>query len=194
MNAPSRPDARSDPGDSTTGRRVRLRGRGAPPSSSPLFTLAVEWQALVDRIEAAGGELVADTEAEFRRLADAIAAKVDAYGALLDTLELQAGGLQDRIAVLQGKLRARVRTGERLRERLVDVMRRMDVRKLEGEEYAARLGESDAVVVEEEGRVPANFWRPVPAILDIAGIKRALKAGQAVPGARLEERTWVAIK
>jgi hypothetical protein len=50
------------------------------------------------------------------------------------------------------------------------------------------------VVVEDEGRLPERYKQPVITVKVLrAEIARALKAGQEVPGARLERTTRLVI-
>ncbi len=53
---------------------------------------------------------------------------------------------------------------------------------------------SEAVEITEELNIPAEFWRMKDPEIDKAGIKKALKAGVAVKGARLVTNNNMQIK
>jgi chromosome segregation ATPase len=163
-------------------------------TTATLFNLTAEWMTLVEAIEAADGALTEETEAALRQLTDALADKVDGYGQVIHTLDLQITGYEDRIKAFQTAIRARRRTIDRLDERLIEAMQRMGTRKLAGDLYTAALRESQAVRVEDEAAIPSAFWRQPPPEIDRAAIHKELRTGGIVPGASLEVRPFVMLR
>lgn len=62
-----------------------------------------------------------------------------------------------------------------------------DLRKLSEPEFTVALrAKPGNLVITDEAAVPGAYWIPQPAKLDKQGLKAALRAGQAVPGALLD--------
>ena len=184
------------------GQRHRFRGIGQqrPGPTVSAFQLAEEWLQLTEAVEAAGGELTEETEAEFRRLVDAFGTKVDAYGAVFQTYGLAVAGLDDRIAALAKQRAARLRLAERVKGRLLEAMVLAGAMRWQGDTYGARRGSSSAVVFDEERGepdpwdVPPEFVDPQAPKISKARIKRALEDGRTVEGWAIEPRPWVALE
>ena len=104
----------------------------------------------------------------------------------LESLEAQAKAEEERLAARRRKL---VEMRESLEEYAVRAMEATGQTKLEGQLHTLKLRRlPPSVVILDEGKIPASMKRipppPAPAP-DKAAIKRALLAGEEVPGADL---------
>ena len=86
----------------------------------------------------------------------------------------------------------------RIRQYLKDNMERVGILKIEGPHFSISIKKNPpAVHVEAPELVPAEFMRippPPPPVVDKKAVADALKAGQDVPGCRLEHGTRLAIR
>jgi hypothetical protein len=158
-----------------------------------LFQLSAAWVELVAALEDAGGELTPELQAIWDGLMADLGQSVDRYGHVLKSLELQAIAHRDRAQYHAAAAQAREHAQKRLKERLATTMQTLGVRKLAGEDFTGYLKTSEAVLIEDESRLPDEAWR-VKREVDRAAIRDALKAGKTIPGASLEARESAYIK
>lgn len=86
---------------------------------------------------------------------------------------------------------------ESLREYIARCMDACGVSKIEGPAVALSFRKSSAVVINEQGLIPAEFMKqpePPPPAPSKTLIAEAIKAGREVPGAHLEQRKSLQIK
>jgi hypothetical protein len=95
----------------------------------------------------------------------------------------------DRLAT-----RAKVLTNQagRLKQKLVDWL--PVGTKLSNDVVKIGWGKSTAVEVVDADALPANCWKERDPLIDVAGIKRRIKLGEGIPGAKLVTRHYVNIK
>jgi hypothetical protein len=125
---------------------------------------------------------LADTLEGCTDLNEAVAAVV--RSALED--EALAEGLKGHIEALQDRFR---RLGERASRRRAiarDAMIEVDLRKIAAPDFtvSVRPG-SRALVVTDEGAIPAPYWQPREPRLDRLELIRDLKSGASIAGAQL---------
>ena len=98
-----------------------------------------------------------------------------------------AKALRGRIAEVDARLARFERRVERKRQLVTTVMERAQLRKIVEPDFSASLRRTPpGLLVLDEGRIPTSFWRPQPAKLDRRAVLAALKAGQEINGAALD--------
>jgi hypothetical protein len=139
-----------------------------------------------------GGEISPEIEALIDRSGQALAAKCDSYGFVLQALEAQEQLASQRKAEWDAFLKATERSKANLKYRLLAAMQALNVAELAGDQSTFRLqANPPSVVIEELSKLPAEFIviePPPPPVqkIDKKAIADAIKAGREVPGARLE--------
>ena len=125
---------------------------------------------------------LADTLEGLTDLHDVVAAIV--RSALLD--EALAEGLRGHVTTLQERLRRLNERASARRQIARDAMIEVDIRKIVAPDFtlSVRRG-SPALVVLDEGAVPATYWEPREPRLDRLGLLNDLKKGVPVEGAKL---------
>ena len=111
-------------------------------------------------------------------------------------LEAMAGAIkdaEDRMARRRRAIEGRVKW---LKDYLKQNMEACDIQKIESPWFVLAIQKNPAAVdVFDEAAVPAEFKEEVVSVrVDKAGIKRALEAGESVPGAALTRGTRLAIR
>jgi hypothetical protein len=160
-----------------------------------LHELEADRKALLDEVEAAGGEFGPEQEARLEALDAAILGKVDAYGWVVSRLEKEAELFTERARALAVRARSRLAMAGRLRERMAGHLASRGLRKLEGDDYTVYLSEAETVVIEcDPALLPAAFLRPRESEPDRDGLRRALKEGRRIHGVRLERTPYVTIR
>ena len=73
-----------------------------------------------------------------------------------------------------------------IRARYLTIMQQHGLRKVSGKVYTASVRESQAVAIEDQNAIPAEFWKvKEERTVDKVMVKNHIKAGQVVPGCSL---------
>jgi hypothetical protein len=164
-------------------------------STLRLYEIANDYlRALEDlaEVEDLPQEVIADT---LEGLQGAFEQKALNVGAYLRGLEAEASAIGEVCKSMERRQRSLERHAERLRDYLKAQMERTGTLKLKNHSLTLRVqANPPGVVVEDEGRLPECYKQPVITVRVLrAEIARARKAGQEVPGARLERTTRLVI-
>ena len=125
---------------------------------------------------------LADTVEGLTDLHEIVAAVV--RSALFD--EALAAGLKSHIQVLQVRLDRLMERATERRRIARDAMSEVAVRKIAAPDFTLSLRPgSPALVVVDEGAIPASYWEPREPKLNKLGLIADLKRGTAIPGANL---------
>ena len=164
-----------------------------------LFQLAAELEALRQKLIENGNDdqTVADTlegealEFDNKILACAYARKD--LGALL-------AARKEALREMQEAIQRTERQIGRLEEYMMAAMRRVNRPVIAGRHFTVQImGKTPAVVIENSEMIPADFYRvtdskPPSPVVDRRAISEALKRGESVPGARLDDGKKVVIR
>jgi hypothetical protein len=144
------------------------------------------YRAIRDRIIALEAEIdeqtLVDTLEGLTNLHEVVAAVV--RSALVD--EALAEGLKGHIEAMQERLRRLSERASARRQIARDAMIEVDLRKIAAPDFtvSVRPG-SPALVVTDEGAIPAPYWQPREPRLDRLGLLNDLKRGMPIAGAAL---------
>lgn len=159
-----------------------------PIKSPTLYELTGELQDALARIEPnpETGEL--EGMEAFEQLALTTQAKILDCASAIRNFE----NLIDEISAQQKELAARKKCAEaiidRIKARCVESMEWMELKSIQSPTVSVALRPATRVEVFDAEQIPREFIRVKSvASLDKIGIGQALKAGQDVPGARLEK-------
>ncbi|MGH8567010.1 MAG: siphovirus Gp157 family protein [Gammaproteobacteria bacterium] len=117
-------------------------------------------------------------------------------GAYIRTVEAEASAIEEARKGMERRQRSLTRHAERLREYVKAQIERTGMGKIKNHYLTLRVQNNPpSVVVEDEDSIPAEYKRSetVTTLLR-AEIGRALKAGEAVPGSRLQRSTRLVIQ
>jgi predicted nuclease with TOPRIM domain len=172
-------------------------------STLRLYEIADNYlQALEDlaELEELPAEVIADT---LEGLQGSFEAKAVSVGAYIKTLEAEASAIEEARKSMEQRQKALKRHADRLREYLKAQMERTGLRhiKVPPKRITApciilRLQTNPpSVVVEDEQRIPECYKQEVITVKVLkAEIAKALKGGEEVPGARLEQSNRLVIQ
>ncbi len=149
---------------------------------------AAQYQVIRDRLRDLDPDLdeqtLTDTLEGLTDLHEMLVAVVRA--ALTD--EALAFGLRELIGALETRLERLEYRAAKRREMVRDAMVESDIKKIAAPDFTLviRSG-SPALVVTDEGAIPAEFWVPRESRLDRQGLLTRLKLGVEVSGAQLSD-------
>jgi hypothetical protein len=138
------------------------------------------------------GEVLFD-EDNFNELEVERQAKLEAVSLYIKNLEADAAAIRAEEKALAERRQAKERKAERLREYVTRSMQTFGDVKLETARVALSFRKSIAVKIMHEGRIPTRYIEYKPQVKR-AELKKALQAGDEVPGAILVERQNLQIK
>lgn len=168
----------------------------APVRTLTLYQLADDYLAAFDALTASDDfppEAVAATLAGLAGSFEDKAANVALY---IRTLEAEAAALEEAHQALERRATALTHQAERLRAYLKGEMERTGLTRLKQPFPVVRVQPNPpAVVIDDERRVPRRFKERVVTVkLLKAELARALKAGERIAGAHLEQTTRLVIQ
>jgi len=127
-----------------------------------------------------------DLEVAYAEKAENIAKMIRTLTATQEALDTEAKRLKARSATVKRKV-------EWLKGYLVESMRELGHKKIEGQVLNVTLTSNHRVEV--VGDVPERFQKTdINVSVDVAGIRQALKDGEDVPGATLQETNSIRIR
>ena len=160
-----------------------------------LYEMSMDIREALDELEASvneDGELVIDEgrwEAMTARLDGlklTFEQKATAVAGYCEELLATASAVKEAKDKMAKRQKAIENKAKRLKQYLLDQMDAAGIRKIEGPQLRITLGKvAPAVEVLDEAQIPARWWKPQPPVLDKAGLRAALKAGEDIPGAKL---------
>jgi hypothetical protein len=147
---------------------------------------AIHFRALRERIRAE------DPDIDERTLADTVEGQTDLPEILASIIrcalvdEALASGLQGHLEDMQERLAQLKRRAEKRRQLARDVMRELDLKKLDAPDFTAsiRPGASTLLVIDET-LVPKNYWEPREPRLNRQELLSDLKRGTEIAGVAL---------
>jgi Gp157 protein len=165
-------------------------------STLRLYEIADNYlQALEDlaELEDLPAEVIADT---LEALQGDFEHKAISTAAYIRTLEVEASAIEEAHKGMERRHKALMWHAERLREYLKEQMERTGMAKIKNCYLTLRVqANPPSVMVEDEEAIPACYKQRVIAVRVLKSeIARALKAGEEVPGARLEQSNRLVIQ
>jgi len=156
----------------------------------PLWKIESELEALLDSIDTCrDDELRLELEARIVQYVGAAAEKVDRIAAVLSTLDAVAANAKTEIDRLRVRQQSAEKAGQRLEQYVLRVLHERSGRPLKGHNVTFTVRHSEALIIDDPGAVP-DQWKRTTITVDIPKdpVKRAIKAGEAVPGVHIEQR------
>jgi hypothetical protein len=161
-----------------------------------LYEISGQYRQLAERLAEMDldAQTVADT-IEASGLTDALQVKAQGVEMVARAAEMHCPAIDAEIARLQVLKERRQKIAAGLREYIRRNMETAEIQRIECPLFALTLKKNPpAVEVLDEKEVPAQFWvtpqpKPPEPRIDKKSIAAAIKAGQAIPGARLVQNT-----
>ncbi len=166
-------------------------------NSITLYELSQDYRQALDVLTDPENDLPAEVIADtLEGLQGSLEDKAVNLAKFFRNLEAMAGAIkeaEDRMARRRRAIEGRVKS---LKDYLRTNMDACGIQKIESPWFVLAIQKNpSAVDVFDESAVPAEFKEEVVTVrLDKAGIKRALEAGQTVPGAALSRGTRLAVR
>lgn len=122
--------------------------------------------------------------------------KAVAVAAYVRNLEAEADAVETARKQMEARQRALQAHADRLRQYLKFEMERTGIVKVKSAELAIRIQKNPpSTIADDENQIPDEFKKTIVTVKVLrAEIGKAIKAGQAVPGAHIEQSTRLVIQ
>lgn len=157
-----------------------------------LYAIEEELQSLLDTVEVCPEELRPELEARIAEYVGSEAVKIDGIGRVLSSLAAVQSHARAEIERLQARQKSAENNAERLKAYILHVLAQRDGKPLKGNSVTFFVSRSEALIIDNPETVPAE-WKRTTVSVDIPKepVKRAIKAGQTIPGAHIEQREYL---
>jgi hypothetical protein len=155
----------------------------------PLWKIEDELEALLNSIESCPDELKPELEQRITQYAQSEIEKLDHIAGALASLEAVQANARGEIERLRARQQSAENAARRLEGYVLHVLRERDGRPLKGRNVTFTVRHSEALIIDDPDAVPAA-WKRTTISVDIPKdpIKKAIKTGENVPGAHIEQR------
>lgn len=127
-----------------------------------------------------------DLEAYLEELGQQEADKIDRFCQFVRIETERAEAIKAESKRLARKAQTAQNRLEYVKARYLNIMQQHGLRKVSGNVYTASVRESQAVAIEDQAAIPAEFWKvKEERSVDKVMVKNHIKAGQVVPGCSL---------
>lgn len=160
-----------------------------------IYEIPGELRDLLDRLDADPdtGEVDGEALAAYAEYNAAAAEKLEGTACYVRELKAEADAIKAEEERLAKRRKALENKSERLKNYMMPALEAMGG-KVKGVMASVRIGKSQAVTVFDLDALPDAFKRVVTKVdPDKVALKKALKAGEDIPGAALEDRHSVVI-
>lgn len=174
----------------------------APAEKKSLYQVNLELAKIVERLESLALNPDDQDGVEVEQLSamldindSDLEATLERYAWVMGEMKARAQFLKERAKAMADMAKAKESVIATLESRIKNALLLRGVSKVETETHTVSLRKSEGVVVTDEKAIPPSYMQTqIVSKPDKTGIKKALKMGQEIPGAFLEERQNVQIK
>ena len=163
-----------------------------------LYELSAAYRALSDRLSDTDmpPEAIADTlDGEAGDLED----KVTNTAKVIQNMRAEAKAIREATMSMLARAEATDKRADALATYLLSNMQLADMQKVKSPWFVVSLKTSKRTIIDDESLIPDDYLREIPAVAastapDKALIKSAMQDGFVVPGAHIEQHVTVSIK
>ncbi|VWB08357.1 siphovirus Gp157 family protein [Burkholderia lata] len=165
--------------------------------SLSLFAIAGDYRAQLDQLEQLGLD-----EQTFQDTLESISGDIEEksinVAMFVRNLEASAAAIETQIESMNDRAAAIRKKASHVRDYLLSNMEHAKLQKIESPFFVLSIRKNPpSLIVDDEKKIPPSFLKipePPSPSLDKAALKDALKAGQEIPGAHLEQKNRLEIK
>jgi hypothetical protein len=153
----------------------------------PLWQIEEQLTALLDSIDTCPDDLKDELEARIAEYLEKGVDKVDRIAHVFSSLDGIATNAKTEIERLRSRAQAAEKSAKRLEGYVLHVLRQRGGEPLRGRNNTFQARRSEALIITDPQLVPEE-WKRTTVTVDIPKdpLKRAIKAGQDIPGATIQ--------
>lgn len=120
--------------------------------------------------------------------------KLESYIYIQKQLESDLTAFKSEKDRLDKKIKACSNNIEKMKAAVLMFMLAAGVKKAKAGTFNLSVGTSEKIYVTDESKLPKEFFIEQQPKIDLASIKKLLKSGEKVPGAKLEQSEYVRVR
>ena len=164
-------------------------------SNLNIYQIEQEYLNLANQLIESGGECSPELELQLTINQDQLEQKARGYGFVVKQMESDISIIDAEIKRLGELKKSRLKTIDRLETTVSNAMQLYQIEKLETTTLKISFRKSESVEIDNEGDIPAQFLKEkITYTIDKVAIKEAIKKGEVVIGARLQQNKNIQIK
>lgn len=164
-------------------------------SNLNIFQIEQEYLELANQLIESGGECSPELELQLTINQDQLEQKARGYGFVVKQMENDISIIDAEIKRLNELKKSRLKTIDRLETTVSNAMQLYQIEKLETPTLKISFRKSESIEIDNEGDIPAQFLKEkISYTIDKVAIKEAIKKGEVVIGARLQQNKNIQIK
>ena len=164
-------------------------------SNLNIYQIEQEYLNLANQLIESGGECSPELELQLTINQDQLEQKARGYGFVVKQMENDISIIDAEIKRLSELKKSRLKTIDRLETTVSNAMQLYQIEKLETPTLKISFRKSESVEIDNEGDIPAQFLKEkITYTIDKVAIKEAIKKGEVVIGARLQQNKNIQIK
>ena len=155
--------------------------------SKSLISLVNDSTTIEMALVESGGEITPEIEQALTVHANSLAEKIDGYQHIIERFEALETHYKDRMEFFKQAAGHCKTAAERLKNNIKYAMQELGVTELRGNDIRFKLAPTQGtLIIESTDQVPLEFKEEViETVVKKGEVKKALQAGQTVPGAKL---------
>jgi CxxC motif-containing protein len=164
-------------------------------SNLNIYQIEKEYLELANQLIESGGEVSPELELQLTINQEQLEQKARGYGFVVKQMESDVSIIDAEIERLKGLKNSRLKTIERLETTVSNAMQLYQINRLETPTLKISFRKSESVEIDNEADIPAQFLKEkITYTIDKTAIKEAIKKGEVVIGARLQQNQNIQIK
>jgi hypothetical protein len=164
-------------------------------SNLNIYQIEKEYLELANELIESGGEVSPELELQLTINQDQLEQKARGYGFVVKQMESDVLIIDAEIKRLGELKKARLKTIERLETTVSNAMQLYQINKLETPTLKISFRKSESVEIDDESAISFAYLKEkITYTIDKAMIKEAIKKGEVVIGARLQQNQNIQIK
>ena len=166
-----------------------------------IFNLGLEFVALKDildnpAIDEETGEILDDTDTFNQLFSDLtvdIDTKLDGAMYIIKEYKAKTDALDSEIKRLQAMKTASKNNGDRLKQRIFELINLMEDKKYKTDLHSFGIRKSESVNIVSDENIPREYFK-ITKVVDKASIKKALKNGVEFDGVAMQENYSLSVR
>jgi hypothetical protein len=164
-------------------------------SNLNIFQIEQEYLNLANQLIESGGECSPELELQLTINQDQLEQKARGYGFVVKQMESDISIIDAEIKRLGELKKARLKTIDRLETTVSNAMQLYQIEKLETPTLKISFRKSESVEIDDEKAISFMYLKEkITYTVDKVAIKEAIKKGELVSGARLQQNKNIQIK
>lgn len=159
-----------------------------------IYEISTSYLSILDQLEENGGEITPEMEQQLNITEIEVRQKSEAYVAVVKTLESSTKTIDDEIKRLQARKKTMVKLSTSLKDRLSMALKTFGIDEIKNALFTINFRKSESVIIDDIQALPDICKVVKVEAISKTEIKKMIKSGQDIPGAKIITNSNMQIK